>query len=284
MDSLLKYLENAGDGLCRLGCDAEERLTLDDKSAETIYLVENPSSMQIDVTTCDRAAQIVVLRSESSDIPSSLDISLGVGAKLNLVEVMYNSSKSSVSVCQSANSLFNSTLLQLSSADALYVVDMLGEGAETKMDMLQLLTDKELSRINLRISHLVPNCTSRSASKCAAAGESTGEFHGLVYVAQGAQRTLSEQSSRNVALSRDAKIIAEPQLEIYADDVKCTHGATVGQMNSDAILYMRQRGLNEEVARRLQLDGFAAEVTSACAIESLREVLGELVHDRLHVV
>ena len=80
-------------------------------------------------------------------------------------------------------------------------------------------------------------------------------------------------ASRNVELSTGARIVAKPQLEIYADDVKCTHGATVGQMDDEAILYMRQRGLSEQQARRLQMEGFVAAIAAHCAVEPLCEEL-----------
>ena len=125
----------------------------------------------------------------------------------------------------------------------------------------------------MRVSHNVPDCSSRSLVKGVAGGEATGAFQGLVYVAPGAQRTDAQQTSRNVELSTGARIVAKPQLEIYADDVKCTHGATVGQMDDEAILYMRQRGLSEQQARRLQMEGFVAAIAAHCAVEPLCEEL-----------
>ncbi|MDE7069830.1 MAG: SufD family Fe-S cluster assembly protein, partial [Alistipes sp.] len=97
-----------------------------------------------------------------------------------------------------------------------------------------------------------------------------------------AQRTDARQQSRNLLLSRTARIEAQPQLEIYADDVRCSHGATVGQMDDDAILYMRQRGLSEVQARRLQLEGFAGEVIGRCSMESVREWIAGRIAERLN--
>ena len=96
-------------------------------------------------------------------------------------------------------------------------------------------------------------------------------------MAPDAQRTDAQQQSRNILLSDAARIDTRPQLEIYADDVKCTHGATVGQMDDEAVFYMRQRGLSEVQARRLQIEGFAADVVGRCGIEPLRDALTELV-------
>ncbi len=100
-------------------------------------------------------------------------------------------------------------------------------------------------------------------------------------MAPDAQRTDARQQSRNVLLSDTARIVAEPQLEIYADDVKCSHGATVGRMEDDTILYMRQRGLSEAQARRLQIEGFVGDVVRRCGIEPLCEALAEAVAAKL---
>ncbi len=262
MESFLKYLEGLG----------EER---------GFYLALNPDGLDLTAASSDEPTQVVIIRTESVE-DEGVNITVEQGARLNILEVVCGAGKSGVVISQVDSSMVNSTLVQLSSSEISYTVNLDGKGAEAEVNILQLPTAEDQIRADLRIAHNVACCTSRSASKCVAGGMSRGEFHGLVYVAPDAQQTISEQSSRNVALSREAKIIAEPQLEIYADDVKCTHGATVGQMNKDAILYMRQRGLSEEQARRVQLDGFVADVISACAIESLREPLVELVTERLH--
>jgi Fe-S cluster assembly protein SufD len=103
----------------------------------------------------------------------------------------------------------------------------------------------------------------------------------LVYVAPDAQRTDSVQSSRNVVIG-NARIETLPQLEIYADDVKCSHGATVGQMDAEAILYMRQRGLSLADAKRLQIEGFVGDVVMHAAIDSLVEPLQELLVEKFN--
>ena len=96
-------------------------------------------------------------------------------------------------------------------------------------------------------------------------------------MAQDAQRTDAQQQSRNILLSDTARITTWPQLEIYADDVKCSHGATVGQMDAEAVYYMRQRGLSEAEARRLQIEGFVGDIVRRCGIEPLGEALLEAV-------
>ena len=115
--------------------------------------------------------------------------------------------------------------------------------------------------------------------KGVAGGRSTGEFVGLVYVAPDAQRTDARQTSRNIELGGEARIVAKPQLEIYADDVKCSHGATVGQLDADAVMYMRQRGLSEAQARRLQIEGFVCDIVSA--EDEIGGALAEVLTDKL---
>lgn len=277
MSEFLKYLE---------GCEAYHlldggALSISDSNADRLYVAVNPAELNLSVSARNSAARLIVI-CNSDEPQGEIKISIKSGARLNMVELMQNFSSSELIVDQSADSAFNSTTVQLSSSSIVYGVNLEGKGAECEVNILQLPSAKDSVKCDLRISHLSPNGTSHSMSKCIASGEAVGEFHGLVYVAQGAQQTLSEQSSRNIALSDQARIIAEPQLEIYADDVKCTHGATVGQMDRDAILYMRQRGLSEEQARKVQLEGFATEVTNMCAIDEIREQLAGLVRERLY--
>ena len=127
---------------------------------------------------------------------------------------------------------------------------------------------------------MAADCRSHTQIKGVATGKSHGSFAGLVYVAPDAQRTDSVQSSRNITVG-EARIETMPQLEIYADDVKCSHGATVGQMNDDAILYMRQRGLSLADAKRLQIEGFVDDVVLHSVVEGSEAILAELLAEKL---
>jgi Fe-S cluster assembly protein SufD len=109
-----------------------------------------------------------------------------------------------------------------------------------------------------------------------------GSFIGELKIQPNAQQTEAYQTNRNILLSRGADMVTEPQLEIYADDVKCSHGATVGQMDSDAILYMRQRGLSLVDAKRLQIEGFVDDVVLHSVIEGSEELLAELLAEKLN--
>ncbi len=178
---------------------------------------------------------------------------------------------------QAAGSKFRMTACQFTSANVRYRFDLNGREASNELDVLFLALEQDHCVVDLRTNHLVPDCTSRSLIKGVASGTGRGEFCGLVYVAPDAQHTDAQQQCRNILLSRTSRIDARPQLEIYADDVRCSHGATVGQMEDEAILYMRQRGLKEEQARRLQIEGFAADVVGRCRIEAVKEILTDAV-------
>ena len=223
--------------------------------------------------------RVVILHTEPKQ--SDIRISLREGASLEVVQVFAAEAFVELQVDQQTGSRYHMTLFQLSGANAMLRFDLNGKEISNELDALFLAMEHDRCVINLRTNHLMPECTSRSLIKGVASGEALGEFQGLVYVAPDAQRTDAQQQSRNILLSRTARIDAKPQLEIYADDVRCSHGATVGQIDDEAILYMRQRGLAEEQARRLQIEGFAADVVARCGIETLREALTEAVVERL---
>ena len=149
---------------------------------------------------------------------------------------------------------------------------------------LFLCGGEEHCDLNLAVRHLAPDCRSYSLVKGAAAGNAVGSFAGMVYVAQDAQRTDAQQQSRNLLLNDTARIFAQPQLEIYADDVKCSHGATVGQLDDEAIYYMRQRGLSEKQARRLQIEGFAYDVVQHCGCQHICRNISELTAAKLEIM
>lgn len=160
-------------------------------------------------------------------------------------------------------------------------VELAGADAELVYNALYVIGGEERMTLALDVRHEVADCRSSEMIKGIAAGVARGRFSGLIYVAPDAQRTAAFQQSRNLLLNDRAEIKTEPQLEIYADDVKCSHGATVGQMDEDAVWYMRQRGLDEAAARRLQMMGFAADITSHIADEVLREDLSQLIDSKL---
>lgn len=131
------------------------------------------------------------------------------------------------------------------------------------------------------VDHQLPNCQSNELYKGVLMGKSTGVFNGKIFVREDAQKTNAYQNCRNVIVSDDATMNSKPQLEIWADDVKCSHGTTTGKLNNEAIFYMQSRGIPKVEAVKLQLIAFAEDVVSQIKIEGIREKLEELIHEKL---
>lgn len=155
-----------------------------------------------------------------------------------------------------------------------------GEGTGCEIDGLALIAGRQLADTHSAIDHARPNGRSRQLHKCIVDGAAHAVFNGRIIVQRGAQRTDSAQSSRNLLLTGKAHVDTKPQLEILADDVKCAHGATVGQLDPDHIFYLRSRGLSEAAARNLLTYAFAAEIVDRIPVGSLRARLEELVTRR----
>ena len=228
-----------------------EVLRIDGAAAEPFAAVD-PRHLRVEAAA-GASARIVVLHT-APDV-SSLTLTLAEGAQLELTELFTAEAFAEVSVKQAARSRCRLTTALLSSANASYRIDLDGADAENELGGVFLAAGEEHCVLKLHTAHNVADCRSDSYVKGVAGGQAVGEFCG--------------QQSRNILLSRTARITTQPQLEIYADDVKCSHGATVGQMDAEAILYMRQRGLSEAQARRLQIEGFVGDVVTRCGIEPL---------------
>ena len=255
-----------------------ELLTIVESRVEP-YLIVNPAGLTIEVESGVEASVVLV---HNSVVEGSVALNIGESAALNVVDLFDGEcATTKVYVKQLSRSKFNILTLQLSSSRVDYEINMDGSDAESRLNGLFMVSGGEHSRMGVVMRHNVSDCRSYSFVKGVAGGKSTGEFHGLVYVARDAQRTDAQQQNRNLELSDGARIISKPELEIYADDVKCSHGVTMGQMNSEAILYMRQRGLSEVQARRLQTEGFVNDIVMCSPIESLQEVLFEGVVGKL---
>jgi Fe-S cluster assembly protein SufD len=154
-------------------------------------------------------------------------------------------------------------------------VTLAGEGAEAVLNGLFLGSGERLVDNHSLVDHAVPRGTSRQLYKGVLADRSRGVFRGRVLVRPGAQHTDARQSNPNLLLSEGAEIDSKPQLEIFADDVKCSHGSAIGQSDENALFYLRARGLDEGAARALLVRGFAAEVLGALPEPALAEALGD---------
>lgn len=145
------------------------------------------------------------------------------------------------------------------------------ENCQAHLNGLFLTNYNQLVDNHTLMDHQVPNCESNELYKGVINGKSTGVFNGKIYVRKDAQKTNAYQSSKNILLSDDATINTKPQLEIYANDVKCSHGTSTGKIDENALFYLKARGIGEESARKLLLNAFAQEVIDKIEIESLKE-------------
>jgi Fe-S cluster assembly protein SufD len=152
-----------------------------------------------------------------------------------------------------------------------------GEYCETYMNGLSYVKGKTHMDHHTLADHRKPNSYSNELYKGLYDENSTGVFNGKIYVRQNAQKTNAYQQNRNVLLSEKASVYTKPQLEIWADDVKCSHGATTGKLDETALFYMRARGISEAEARKLLLKAFANEVIEKIEVEELKEYVENLI-------
>ena len=217
-----------------------------------------------------------------------VEVALEEGARLNHYKVQRESTEAFHVATTRAelarSSSFNLTTVtlgaRLSRHDVQVTLD--GEGAECWVDGLYFVGADQHTDTHSVIDHRRPHCTSHQLYKGILDGKARAVFNGKVFVREGAQQTDAQQTNRNLLLSNEARVDTKPQLEIFADDVKCAHGATVGQLEEEELFYLASRGLDLELARNLLTYGFAEEVIEKIKIESIRAELDEAVLNRLH--
>jgi Fe-S cluster assembly protein SufD len=156
-----------------------------------------------------------------------------------------------------------------------------GEGGDCSVKGLYVLEGRQQVDNHLVIDHAKPHCDSREFYKGVLGDHSKGIFSGRIIVREGAQKTDAKQTNMSLLLSNDAQVESKPQLEIYADDVKCTHGATIGQVNEEAIFYLQSRGISARAAREILIYAFARESADEIRLDRLREVVETLVANRI---
>lgn len=167
------------------------------------------------------------------------------------------------------------------SCDVKMDVRLLGEDAEANLYGAYVCGGSEKVKISVDMHHDFPHCNSRQLFKGIAGGVSKVDFYGKIIVAQDAQRTEAYQENHNILLTDGAKVDTKPQLEIYADDVKCSHGATIGRLNEEEQFYMRSRGITLEDAKVLQMISFIAPVLENIQDEAQREHLAAALEDAI---
>lgn len=211
---------------------------------------------------------------------------VGRNASLDLYcmeETHYKNTRvSNVYIEQQADSRVNHNVITLHNGTTRNRLDVLlkGEGAECWCNGCVIADKAQHIDNNTLIDHQVPHCTSHELYKYVLDDKSTGAFAGRVLVRHGAQKTVSEERNQNLCATKEARMYTQPMLEIYADDVKCSHGSTVGQLNDAALFYMRQRGISEKEAKLLLEFAFINEVVDQIKLEPLRDRLHYLVEKR----
>lgn len=217
-----------------------------------------------------------------------VEIVLQEGARLEHYKVQRESVTAfhvaTTAVDLGTNSSYDSTAItfgaQLSRHDLQVTMD--NEGAECWVDGLYLVTASQHTDTHSVIDHRKPHCTSHQLYKGILDGKSRAVFNGKVFVRHDAQKTDAMQTNKNLLLSNEARVDTKPQLEILADDVKCAHGAAVGQIDEDELFYLKARGIHPDLARNLLTYGFAEEVIGKIKIESIKAQLDEAVLNRLN--
>ena len=216
-----------------------------------------------------------------------IEVVMGDGSHLSLYEVeethLLCTRYGSVFVRQGKDSSLHHTSLTLFNGHTRNRLDvqLQGEGSEVTANGCVIADKMQRVDNNTLIDHQVPNCQSNELYKYVLDDSAVGAFAGKVLVREGAQKTVSQETNANLCATRSARMYSQPMLEIYADDVKCSHGSTVGQMNEAALFYMRQRGIDEKEARLLLKAAFITEVIENIPLESLRDRLHVLVDKRL---
>jgi len=214
------------------------------------------------------------------------EIFVGKNASLEFYDLEMNHENSTrianTFVTQDASShlLMNGITLQNGLTRNNITVRLEGEGSEAKLSGMALGSGSQLIDNNLFVDHAVPHCTSHQLFKYVLDGSSRGVFGGRVLVEKDAQKTSAFQSNKNLCSTREARMFVKPQLEIYADDVKCSHGTATGQIDEKALFYMRTRGIPEKEARLLLKFAFTADVLDHIGLEPLKDRMRMLVEKR----
>ena len=246
-----------------------------------VLLVADPGSQATVVET------YVALGDHPALTNALTEVSLGAGARLDHYQVQDQPGTAfhfaTVAAVQGKDASLSthSTALGAALSRSDVVTRLAGEGAEAHLSGLYMADGRRLVDNHSVIEHAVPHGTSRELFKGILDGSSRGVFAGRIRVLEGASKTDAHQSNSNLLLSRDAVVDTLPQLEIYTDDVKAGHGGTVGELDRDALFYLRSRGLPLAAARSLLIYAFAREMVDRVALPALRDRLGRLVAARL---
>ena len=244
-------------------------------------LIVLEESAEIKMLFCDHAAD-----DRNFLATQVIEAYVGENASLDLycMEETHNKNVrlSNIYIDQQANSSVNHNVITLHNGITRNKLDLTfsGEGAECQCYGCVIADKQQHVDNNTLIVHKVPHCTSQELYKYVLDDKATGAFAGRVLVEHGAQKTTSQMTNQNLTATKEARMYTQPMLEIYADDVKCAHGSTVGQLNDAALFYMRQRGISLQEAKVLLQNAFINEVIDHMQLEPLRDRLHYLVEKR----
>ena len=271
------------------------RNTVVEETIQIVSLIQANVEMMLNrrilIILEDNSKANILLCDHSSQEKQSLstlvtEVFVGTGASLNIYDIEEtansNTRVATMLVKQETDSHFSHSCITLTNGFTRNStsVALTGRGAHTSINGLAIGDKTQHIDNHTLVAHLVPDCTSDELYKYILDESSTGVFAGKMHIHPDAQRTSSQQTNRNLCLTSCAHMYAQPQLEIYADDVKCSHGSTVGQLDENALFYMQQRGIPADEARHLLMYAFAGEVIEKIDIIPLKERLHILIEKR----
>ena len=245
------------------------------------------------VVVAEAGSEVTLIETYSSDAAGFTNTAIQIVVEDNARLTHYRVQKESpeafhygvTEVTLGRDATYNSTSINLGGKLSRHDIELkfTAEGAEAWVDGLYMLNGMQHHDTHSIIDHTVPNCTSHQTYKGVLNDSARAVFNGKVFVRENAHGTDAQQQNKNLLLSNEARVDTKPQLEIFNDDVKCSHGATVGQLEEEELFYLLTRGLPEYLAKNLLTYGFAEEVISKIGIESIKSELDEAVLNRLNV-
>jgi Fe-S cluster assembly protein SufD len=254
---------------------------------------ENSANFPHILVIAERGSKATIIENYESDTKSFTNTAIQIIVEDNANLTHYRIQKESTEafhigtteVSVGRGSLYNATNINLGAAISRHDVHLkfTKEGGEAFVDGLYMLGGNQHHDTHSTIDHAVPNCVSHQTYKGVLNDKSRGVFNGKVFVRENASGTDAKQSNKNLLLSNDARVDTKPQLEIFNDDVKCAHGATVGQLEEEELFYLLSRGIEPKLAKNLLTYGFAEQIIDKIGIESIKKDLDEVVLNRLDV-
>jgi len=254
---------------------------------------ENTANFPHILVIAERGSKATIIESYESEAKSFTNTAIQIFVEDNANLTHYRVQKESAEafhigtteVTVGRGSLYNATNINLGGQISRHDVHLkfTAEGGEAFVDGLYMLGGNQHHDTHSTIDHALPNCVSHQNYKGVLNDKSRGVFNGKVFVRENASGTDAQQSNKNLLLSNDARVDTKPQLEIYNDDVKCAHGATVGQLEDEELFYLLSRGISQKLAKNLLTYGFAEEIINKIGIEAIKKDLDEAVLNRLDV-